>query len=240
MKNMEAFDWEKSLSQFLKDQAIPAQNIELYRQAMAHRSFVNESSQVAGHNERLEFLGDSVVGLIISDLLVQTFVDLSEGVLSRRRALLVSEASLSQKAKELSLQTWLLLGKGEEAMGTRQNPRILSSVLEALVGAIYLDLGWSSAFQFVEKLFRDDLYGLDSEEGHYGDHKTQLQEELQRERKLTPTYHVISESGPQHQKVFLVEVRCGDTQLATGEGTSKKLAEQQAAKMALKTREKSS
>ena len=237
MKNLEQPEWERSFSEFLKSRQLPAQNMELYLQAMAHRCYSNESSAHHGHNERLEFLGDSVVGLIISDLLVQTFVDLPEGVLSRRRALLVSEVRLSEKAKELKLQNWLLLGKGEEATGTRANPRILASALEALVGAIYLDLGWPQAFQFVEMLFRDDLHRLDAEEGHYGDYKTELQEKLQKERKITPTYHVIQEAGPEHQKTFLVEVRCGDQKLATGTGSSKKMAEQQAAQKALRQQE---
>lgn len=237
MKPMDLKIWESSFLEFARAQSFPITAVEIYRQAFAHRSYVNEYGDVAGHNERLEFLGDSVVGLVVSDLLVQSYPEFSEGVLSKKRASLVSEAALAQKAVELGLQQWLLLGKGEEASGTRQNSRILASALEALLGALYLDLGWTQAFSFVEKLFKEELIGLEAPTDHFGDYKTQLQELIQARRKLTPIYRVVDESGPQHQKVFSVEVRAGDQVLGRGEGASKKLAEQQAAKDALTKKE---
>lgn len=232
MSNLEATEWEKALREFLSARGLSPRNMDLYRQAFTHRSYHNENTS-RGHNERLEFLGDSVVGLVLSDLLVNTFVQEAEGVLSKMRAALVSEAGLVLRATELGLSKWILLGRGEETSGTRSNPRIISSTFEALVGAIYLDLGWTEAFRFVETIFRDHLHEQKVDGGVYGDFKSKLQEDLQRDMKRTPSYHTVGESGPEHQKVFFVEVRCGEKVLGKGQGASKKLAEQDAARDAL-------
>jgi ribonuclease-3 len=215
---------------------------ELLRTALTHRSYANEHREgplVPGqgpvlHNDRLEFLGDAVLGLSVGHLLMTLHPDVSEGELSRLRARIVSESGLAGVANGLGLGQCLLLGRGEEQGGGRQKASLLADALEALLGAIYLDAGFEAARAAVERLFLDAITRAGAEKA---DHKTDLQERCQRQLGRPPIYHVVSTSGPDHAKVFQVSVSVEGRELGTGEGRSKKLAEQEAARQALEALE---
>lgn len=212
---------------------------ELLELAFTHKSHANEllggASSVADDNERLEFLGDAVLDLILSDLLMKRFPSDHEGALSKKRASLVNEDSLCRMARDLNLDRYLKLGKGEIKTGGLQKPRILSSSFEALMGAIFQDSGYILVANIIEMLFRNEFQKLGSEAVTFSsDFKTRLQERAQSAlRKSTPTYRVESESGPDHEKCFVVVVELDSQILARGSGKSKKAAEQDAAKAAL-------
>ena len=205
--------------------------------SLTHVSYGHENHQDRGSaqrdNERFEFLGDAVLDLVISDLLLESFPEASEGQLSKMRAAVVNEKTLFEIAKSLHLSDLLRLGKGEARSGGHEKPSILSSAFEALIAAIYIDGGFNAVYPVVRYLFAPlfkDGSGIS-----FQDHKTKLQETVQSRFKLTPTYHLIGSSGPDHAKVFTVEVRVRDHVLAVREGSSKKDAEQNAAKSALET-----
>ena len=183
-----------------------------------------------GHNEVLEFLGDAVLDLAISDLLMRRFPDKSEGDLSRMRAALVNSSVLAQKATAINLGPLLRLGKGEERSGGRQKESILAGAFEALLGAIYRDGGYDAARGVVERYFATDV-----REKKLGlrDYKTRLQEISQMLFRAPPTYRVVSETGPDHEKRFVTEITLGGKVLGQGEGRTKKQSEQEAAKQAL-------
>tara|TARA_Y100000590_G_C15733149_1_gene1017734 strand:- start:2286 stop:3011 length:726 start_codon:yes stop_codon:yes gene_type:complete len=208
----------------------------LFFQALSHTSYGHEYLQhlplSQRNNERLEFLGDAVLDLVISDLLLEKYQDSSEGFLSKLRAAAVCEASLAAIARSLGVQHCLLLGKGEQQSQGHEKASILSCSFEALIAAIYLDGGFSKTYSVVERLFSPFLEEEDLESS-FIDYKTQLQELLQAKWKITPTYHLIRSSGPDHSMTFHVEVRKEEEKLAEAEGSSKKQAEQNAAKMAL-------
>jgi len=207
-------------------------DLNLLRQALTHRSFVNENLESGlNHNERLEFLGDAVLALTLSDLLLKKYPELPEGSLSRIRAGQVNERKLSNLALHLGLGTYLLMGKGEEMTGGREKPSILANTLEALLGAIYLDGGYIAASNFVDRLFESELkedYDLTSR-----DFKTLLQEFCQGKSKTVPVYRLSREEGPDHHKMFFVEVTIQDQVIAKGQGRTKKEAQQKAAEEAL-------
>jgi len=208
-------------------------DIALLDQALIHRSFGNESGYGAGlDNERLEFLGDAVLGLCVSDLLMQRFPEDPEGRLSKRRAACVNERSLAELAKACRLGDALLLGKGEELSGGRYKPSLLADAFEAVVAAIYLDGGIKRATTFVWRLCEGFL-----DEGEenllYKDHKTLLQEACQVRFREVPRYRVIRESGPDHDKTFEVELTVAEQIKTCGAGKSRKEAEQEAARRAL-------
>ncbi len=210
------------------------QNAELLVQAFTHRSFHNENpTQSKAHNERLEFLGDAVLDLALTDYLMRTFPDLSEGDLSKMRASLVNESVLAELAKQFKLDQKLRLGKGESSTGGAQKPRLLASVLEAFIGAYYLDAGFVESQNLVEQLFENKCKEMDLSVHFSSDYKTRLQELMQNKHGQPPTYSLVGESGPDHDKVFIVAVKVGDQILAQGEGKSKKQAEQSAAQKAL-------
>jgi len=202
--------------------------------SLIHDSFVYENEEIDESNERLEFLGDSILGLAISHLLYKRYPDWNEGELALFKSNLVSSDSLSQLASKINLGDFLFLGKGEEASGGRSRSSILSDSLEALIGALYLDLGLDSAIQFIEKLFSGCL-DVDSP---LKDYKSYLQEFSQKQFKKLPVYSVVEEIGPPHQKIFKVRVTVGDRTAGDGEGTSKKEAEQRAAQSLLRKIEK--
>ena len=193
---------------------------------MTHPSAAEGTDQ---HYERLEFLGDAVLDLAIADLLMRHFPDGKEGLLSRQRASIVNGRTLAAKAESIGLGKCLMLGKGEEKSGGRQKTSILAAGFEALIGAIYSDSGLAKAQRVVERLFGDDIGGPAAER----DYKTELQEAAHRHFRAHPVYEVISESGPDHAKRFITRIRIGSRQFGTGEGSSKKLAEQAAAREAL-------
>jgi ribonuclease-3 len=206
--------------------------------ALTHKSFSNEksggASTVHSDNERLEFLGDAVLDLALSETLMRYFASDAEGALSKKRASLVNEETLAAIARELKIETMIRLGKGEIKTGGLGKPRILASSFEAVLGAIFLDGGYEPSRDAVEKVFKSRLEALQqSAVDFHLDFKTRLQEKAQEVAKSTPTYQVEGETGPDHDKQFEVSVRLDGKVLATGTGRSKKAAEQDAARKAL-------
>jgi ribonuclease-3 len=200
--------------------------------ALTHRSFANEHrGEVGSDNERLEFLGDAVLDLIIGHMLMDLFPDLREGELSVTRAQVVSEAGLVEVARELELGDVLRLGRGEERTGGRTKVSILADAVEAVVAAVYLDGGFDAARDLVTRLFRDRVATLEPRTGY--DFKTRLQEAAQARLRATPEYRVVGEHGPDHDKTFDVCVRIQGVEWARGRGKSKKAAEQRAAAAAV-------
>jgi ribonuclease-3 len=207
-------------------------NIELLKQALTHKSFRNEIKKSEPDNEKLEFLGDAVLDLALSEFLMNLYITDHEGQLSKKRASLVNETALTELAEELKLPEVLRLGKGEEATGGREKPRILSSALEALFGAIFTDSGYEVASDLIKDLFSKRVNRLLEVPDYRQDYKTRLQEVIQKRRKTTPKYELLDTTGPEHEKTFIVQVSVGDEGLATGQGKSKKQAEQDAANVA--------
>jgi len=203
--------------------------------ALCHASFSNEqSSSQLPNNERLEFLGDAVLELAISDLLMDRFSNAEEGLLSRYRATLVDEAGLCRVATGIELGKYIFLGKGEELSGGREKPSILADAMEALIGAVYMDGGFERAKAVVIRLFSPRIQKLGNKEMVY-DFKSLLQELTQQEYKTIPAYRLVEEWGPPHDKVFRVSVSIRGEVVAHGQGKSKKEAEQQAARIAYNT-----
>ncbi|OGS00326.1 MAG: ribonuclease III [Elusimicrobia bacterium RBG_16_66_12] len=199
----------------------------LLKLAMSHKSFTSESGSGAC-NERLEFLGDSVLAAVVAHQLFSEYPDEPEGNLSKKKSLLVSRPSLAAWAEELGLGQHLYLGVGEETTGGRTRQSLLANALEALIGAIYLDGGYDAASVFI-RTWCARRHGSLLET----DHKSRLQEILQKKHKVPPTYEIASSAGPDHDKTFTVTVRIGEDRLGTGTGKSKKEAEQAAARDAL-------
>jgi ribonuclease III len=201
----------------------------LLGRALAHRSWCAE---VAGEesNERLEFLGDSVLGLVITDHVYRTYPALPEGELAKVRASVVNSALLAEVAAELGIGAHLLLGKGEDASGGREKPSILADAMEAVIGAVYLDGGWTAAAELVLTLLGDRVTEAAAGPGGQ-DYKTRLQELAARTFDQLPRYYVVDE-GPDHAKKFFATVHVGGVERGTGEGRSKKQAEQAAARAA--------
>jgi len=200
-----------------------------------HSSRIPERAEQepAESNEKLEFLGDAVLELVVSEELVREFPDWSEGQLSKSRARLVNATAISLSAQRLGLGKFLLLGRGEEKTGGRTKPALLADAYEALIAAIYLDGGLEAARGFVRRSLVEGAIAVEAERLGHTDHKSALQEFLQ-SRGMTPgSYHVIAESGPDHQKTFRVEVRIAGQVTAMGCGRTKKEAEQSAAIAAL-------
>lgn len=195
--------------------------------ALTHRSTGD-----GAHNETLEFLGDAVLSLAVSDLLMRNFPAATEGDLSKMRASLVNAEELAQKARAMDLGRWLSVGKGEERSGGRAKEKILAAAYEAVLGAVYLDAGWEPARQVVEAHFAPGLAREPQAPGHR-DYKTRLQELTQRVHREMPAYTLVEERGPDHEKEFVVELAVGGRVLGRGVGRSKKLAEQAAAMEAL-------
>jgi ribonuclease-3 len=200
--------------------------------ALCHSSYVNEQSLPnMVSNERLEFLGDAVLNLAISHLLMHRFPDLAEGELSRNRARLVNETRLAAIAREIGIGPHLLLGKGEELTEGRDKNSILADAVEAIIAAIYLDGGFAAAFAFVEKRFRERLHKANRSR-YATDHKSKLQERVQSIYHQVPRYQVVASRGPDHDKTFTVRMTVAGI-CAEGDGKSKKLAEQEAARAGL-------
>ncbi|RPF56025.1 ribonuclease III [Aquisalibacillus elongatus] len=206
--------------------------IDLLKQAFMHTSYVNEHrDQNLEDNERLEFLGDAVLELAVSQYLYREYKNMSEGELTKFRANIVCEPSLEQFAKELELYDYLLLGKGEEKSGGRERPSLLADAFEALIGAIYLDQGFDSVIQFLKEfIFPKIEPGAFS---HAMDYKTQLQEKVQQQGEQV-MYEIVDEIGPAHNRKFIAKVFVGENEKGEGQGRTKKEAEQEAAQKALK------
>ena len=204
-------------------------------QALMHSSRLPERGQQepAESNEKLEFLGDAVLELVVSEELVRAFPDWSEGQLSKSRARLVNATALSLAAQRLGLGAHLLLGRGEEKTGGRAKPALLADAYEAVIAAIYLDGGLETARAFVRRTLAETEISVEADRLGHSDHKSALQEFLQSQGKSPGSYHVIAETGPDHRKMFRVELRIGGQVAATGSGKTKKEAEQAAAVAAL-------
>ena len=205
----------------------------LLAMAITHSSFYNENRRAAeGSNERLEFLGDSILGLLTAEYLYQTYPNLPEGKLTKLRSAMVCEPSLSAVANVLSLGVELKLGKGEELSGGRTRPSVLADAVEALLAALYLDGGLDTARSF----FNQFLKGAEQKTLRFTDYKTEFQEEVQQQPNRVIQYNLLSEEGPDHAKVFTVNVTVDGTVCGHGTGSSRKDAEQRAAAAALETR----
>ncbi len=200
---------------------------QLLLTALTHTSFANESREPIQHNERLEFLGDSVLQIVSADYLFHAYADRPEGDLTRIRASLVSEDALFQFAQEIQLGEYLRLGKGEERCGGRNRPSVVSDAFEALIAAQYLDGGMAAAKAFILPFITEGKYAE-------ADYKTKLQEVVQANPEEKLSYVVESENGPDHDKHYVVAVHLNSNCVARGEGRSKKTAEQHAAREALR------
>ncbi len=203
----------------------------LLRTALTHSSYANEKHSWGVCNERLEFLGDSVLGMTVADYLYRRFQDLPEGRMTRIRAELVCEQALVKVARELELGSYIYLGKGESATGGRERPSINADAVEALIAAVYLDGGLEEARKIIYRFILTPFEAEGGEENH--DYKSMLQEEIQKKSGRTLRYKLVGESGPDHSKVFTVEVALNDGKACRGEGRTKKEAEQAAARALL-------
>ena len=206
-------------------------DLTLLENALAHSSYANERYHNSlMSNERLEFLGDSILGMMVADYLYRNFPDRPEGELTRMRADMVCESSLAVVANRLQLGRFLLLGHGEEQGGGRERSSILADAVESVIAACYLDGGYEAALGFVKQFVLNDIPVA---KFHNVDYKTALQEKVQQKRNQTLTYHLVGEEGPDHDKHFVTEVRLNGVCLGIGCGSSKKRSEQDAARIAL-------
>ena len=204
---------------------------DLVRLAMTHRSCLSEVSEARTSNERLEFLGDAVLGVLVTEALYRQFPEATEGELTKAKSYIVSREMLAKKAGALGLGTYLFLGEGEERSGGRERASILSDAFEALLGAVYLDGGLAAARRFVKRHLLKDLDGTSPR--IHQNYKSVLLEYAQGRGMRAPTYRTLKETGPDHQKNFTVEVEVGGETLGLGKGSRKKRAEQEAARQAV-------
>lgn len=212
-------------------------NIDLLVTAFTHRSYVNEHRKsVHEHNERLEFLGDAVLELVVTDFLFNNYTE-QEGILTSWRAALVRTESIGEAGKKLNYESLIRMSRGEKQGGDRARTQILANAFEALIGAIYLERGYDDAAAFIQKHISSKLEEILSS-GSWRDPKSHLQEVMQRKDGVTPRYVVIEEVGPDHDKIFTLAVYSGDRLVSKGTGPSKQAAQQEAAKEALLQYEK--
>ncbi|MBN2430486.1 MAG: ribonuclease III [Acidobacteria bacterium] len=234
MEEGQLLEYLKQLSALEKALGYSFRQKTLLRQALTHRSFVNENQDLGlRHNESLEFLGDSVLGFVISTHLFQIFPNSSEGQLSRYRSFLVSGNHLIQLARDLDLGRYLLLGRGETKTLGYEKKSILTDTLEAIIAAMYLDGGLRSARSFIRRIFRKAFRELQEDEMCLHDYKTQLQEYLAETLNQAPRYVTIGEEGPDHDKIFYVQIEVNGELLGRGHGQSKKEAQRMAARETL-------
>ena len=205
----------------------------LLAEALTHKSFSHERSTIPysifNHNERLEFLGDAVLDLTISSLLMMRDFQANEGELSKRRASLVNETTLAEIAREMEMKDYVILGRGEVFSKGREKNSIIASTFEAVLGAVFLDGGFDSAAKIIETLFKTRLDQLPETQPYVKDYKTRLQEVIQGQHKTAPQYKIEKTHGPEHKKTFHVAVYLGEKKLGEGVGRSRKEAEQAAA-----------
>lgn len=212
-------------------------NEDLLRQALVHRSYLNEHKQFSlDHNERLEFLGDAVLELVVTDYLYKKYEDLPEGELTNLRAAIVRGEMLAQVAKELGMEEFILLSRGEQRGNEKARQYILANALEALIGALYLDCGYEAARSFIDSYIVAKLPGV-IKRGLHIDNKSKFQELAQEKYRITPTYEVLREEGLDHAKHFVIGLFLGDRKMGEGSGCSKQEAQQEAAKEALEQME---
>jgi len=223
-------------SKLEKKLGLKFKNKKLLTQAFCHRSYLNENPKLElEHNERLEFLGDAVMELIVTDYLFEKYPNNSEGELTNWRAALVNARMLSEVARDLGFDDFLLLSKGEAKERGKARQYILANTFESLIGAAYLDLGYKSCREFLKKNLISRLDEI-IEKGLFRDAKSHFQEEAQDKLGVTPMYKVLKEWGPDHAKHFIIGVFLKEDLISEGEGSSKQEAELEAAKNALKTK----
>ena len=227
------------LEEFEQKLGYSFKNKELLIEALTHSSYANESGRlhddhhhVRNSNERLEFLGDSVLSVVVSEYLFEKCTEYPEGELSKTRATLVCEKSLAKFAEQIDLNEYIFLGKGELANGGKYRPSIISDAFEAVIAAVYLDGGFEAAKKYVLRFIPENVTEAVAKE--YDDYKTVLQEIIQMNPEESVEYHLVSESGPAHNRTFTVDVMLNSNLIGTGTASSKKRAEQLAAKEALK------
>jgi ribonuclease III len=229
---------EKLLSELEQKIGYSFRSRALLDRALTHRSFANERvGENCQHNEALEFLGDSVLGFVVSAWLLERFPDLSEGKLSKMKAYLVSESRLVEIAEALDLGNYILLNRGEEKTGGRRKRALLADAYEALIGVLYVDGGIEVAEKFLRRELRQKLMSIDPASMIGADYKSALQERLQAAGGPGPDYVVVEVLGPDHRRTFRVELRIGGRAVATGEGHTIKLAQQEAARFVLESNE---
>ena len=219
---------KKKLRLFEKRLGIRFGNLELLNLAFCHRSYTNERDDTLENNEKLEFLGDSVLGLIISDTLYFSLQGQTEGEMARIKSFVVSEASLARIAGTIGISDLLLIGRGEEMSGGRSKKALLADCMEAILGAYYLDSGIKQTKGLVGRLFEPEIQAV-IEDRHKKDYKTLLQELTQKRYKTFPRYIIVKKSGPDHDKTFWIKVSIEDREFGPGKGKNKKEAEQNAA-----------
>ena len=219
---------------FAQQIGVNFKNTDILLEALTHRSYINENpSWRLPHNERLEFLGDAVLELIISELLFKKFADAAEGQMTLLRAALVNYQKLAEIAQIIDLKKFILMSRGESKDSSRAKEVILANAMEAVIGAIYLDQGFLIVKKFIEEFIFSHIEEV-LEKKSYKDAKSELQEIVQDKLKLTPNYRIVAEEGPAHQRIFKSGVYFGEKMIAEGEGSSKQEAEVEAAKAALK------
>ncbi len=222
---------KKELLLFENHAGLRFRKLDFLNLAFCHRSYANESHEDIDNNEKLEFLGDSVLGLLTSEYLYYLLPDRAEGDLARIKSFVVSENSLSTIAKAIKVDNFILIGKGEEYSGGRNKKAILADCMEAIIGAYYLDSGLKAVRSFVLRHLIPEIIKV-LENKHEKDYKTLLQEFVQKRYKTYPKYKLVKKIGPDHDRTFLVEVRIKDKVFGPGEGKNKKAAEQSAASIA--------
>ena len=221
------------LSTLQQTMGVSFSNQSLLEQALIHSSYVNENPGLAlTSNERLEFLGDAVLGMAVAERLYQRFPHLTEGEMTHLRAALVRGETLARMAQAIKLGDYLYLGKGEEVGGGRQRPVNLAGALEAVIAAIFLDRGLATVREFILKLLEPELERVNGQETGF-DYKSELQELIQAREQQSPAYYLLEATGPDHDRQFTIEVRAGEQVLGRGSGKSKKAAESEAARSAL-------
>lgn len=222
---------KEELQLFERHSTLKFRNLDLLNVAFSHRSFANESGGVVDNNERLEFLGDSVLGLAVAEYLHESLPERPEGDLAKIKSFVVSEASLSSIARAIRVDNFVLIGKGEEYSGGRAKKAILADAFEAIIGAYYLDSGWREAKRFVLEHLVPEINKV-LENKHEKDYKTLLQEFAQKEFRSYPRYSLEKKTGPDHDRVFWMKVEVGGRKYGPGKGSNKKQAEQAAASIA--------
>jgi ribonuclease-3 len=223
----------KELQLFQNQANIRFKSLELLNLAFSHRSYANESNENIDNNEKLEFFGDSVLGLVVSEYLLMSLLDKKEGDLAKIKSFVVSEDSLADIAKRLRIDNFILIGRGEEYSGGRSKKALLADAMEAIIGAYYLDSGFKAARAFIRDQLVPEINKV-LENRHRKDYKTLLQEYVQKKHKTYPRYRTVQRSGPDHNKTFWIEVGIGNKTFGPGMGKNKKEAEQNAAGIAYK------
>ena len=223
-----------NVSDLLKKLHITYKDLAIYEQALTHPSYNGDANTKHQDYEKLEFMGDSVLGYVTADLVYKNRPEMSEGDLTKLRSVLVSTKPLAAYARKISLDQYVRIGHSITASQVKESDKILENVFESLIGAIYLDAGLKAAYRFIKYILLRDIKTYDAD--NLTDYKTKLQEEIQAEHRDAVQYVTISQSGPAHDRTFTVQVRYNDIVLGTGTGKSKKKAEEMAAKDALSKR----